>query len=341
MSITPTRYIDLDWEQSFEPLYGSPIIIPNHTLLWRGYDIQYEPISNRFAYFSSKNIATGYARQPNHTLGCFVTTKELKILDICFMKQLLRRIIQTNQTDSDIEDFVSTILSFGICSLGHQIDLLKLRFKDQINKKNKNSIESINEVIKYYDSTKIIEQDGFRIADTNNDAITMAFLQGLFEGHFDGFISPRLHTPFHVEKGGQLSPELIIFNPKQAHLQQLFSKPSPIIIMSFDNLLSTRYNLITINQNIKGKNIYSQFYMSGGHLPIYNDSKHYLDDFETKVNKKNKSSLKKYIHANQAGQKWNRKFIFTDLYAPVPSFTITPFPSSLNQPSIEERMNFV
>lgn len=341
MTTQPTRYIDLDWEQSFEPLYGSPIIIPENTLLWRGYDVKYEPISNRFAYFSSKSIATGYAQKPGHTLGCFVTKKELKLLDICFMKQLLRRIIQTNQTDSDIEDFVSTILSFGICSLGHQIDLLQIRFKDQISKNNKTIIKSINEVIKYYDSTKLIEQDGFRIADTNNDAITMAFLQGLFEGHFDGFISPRLHTPFHIEKDGQLSPEMILFNPKQVHLQQVFTKPSRIINISLDKLISTRYNLITINPNIQGTNIYSQFYMSGGRLPVYNDSKHYLDDFESMFNKNNKSSLKKYTLANQAGQKWNDKFIFTDIYAPVPSVTLTPFPTSLPPRSMEDRMKLL
>lgn len=335
------KYIDLDWEQEFEPLYGSPLRIPENVLLWRGYDTNYEPISERFAYFSSRDIATSYAQKTNHTLGCFVTTKELKLLDICFMKQLLRRIIQTNQTDSDIEDFVSTILSFGICSLGHQIDLLKIRFKDQINKKNKTLINSINEVIKHYDSTKLIEQDGFRIADTTNDAVTMAFLQGLFEGHFDGFISPRLHTPFHIEKKGQLSPEMILFNPNQAQIQQLFKIPSRIIKMPINILVSNRYSLITINTNIHDKNIFSQFYMSGGRLTVYNDSKHYLDDFEAMLNTNHTSSLKKYIRANQAGQKWNHKLIFTDIYAPTPRLEITPFPTSLPQTSIEQRTTYL
>lgn len=67
------------------------------------------------------------------------------------MKQLLRRIIQINDSDPNLNDFISTMISFGLCSLRHQIILLKERYKEHFKKSTQHSKfikECINEVIK-------------------------------------------------------------------------------------------------------------------------------------------------------------------------------------------------
>ncbi len=337
------KYIDLDWETNFEPLYGSPIRIPENVLLWRGYDTQYEPISERFAYFSSKDVATSYAQKPNHTLGCFITTKQLKLLDINFMSDILRRIIQMNDSDPNINDFLSCMISFGLCSLGHQIILLKERYKDTLQKSTKNSQtmkNAINEVINLYQPTRLIEQEGVRIAETSNDGQTMAFLQGLFEGYFDGFISPRLRTPFHIEKEGQLNPEIILFNPKNAQLQKITTFPNRVPKIAIDRFIENSHRLIIIDP--PGKNVFGQFYMNGGrNASIYNSNQHHHDEITAKLNKNHKKSIEEYTRANKAGKHWNTKIRFVNIYTPSPSVPITMVTSNRITIPIDERTTYV
>ena len=324
-----TVYIELDWERQFEPLYGSPIIIPVNTMIWRGYDIRYPSIGERFAYYSGMNTVMEYAKKGNRELGCFVTQRPLKILDIRFMSNILERIIQTNQSDKNINDFASTILSFGLCSLGHQILLLKQRYQETLKKNTDDAKEmkvSISKMIEFYKPGNLIEQKGIRVAETTNDGTTMAFLQELFKGDFDGFISPRLETVFHIEKGGQLNPELILFNPKMSNIIQITRYPSNVILKSISDLLKDKHQIIDIRKIIKGENISMKMYLSGG--KIYN--KHHLDDFEDKLNNKDKNTLRKYNDAIKKGKEWRKNIIIINPDNTTPHVQVSPFPKSLN-----------
>jgi len=322
-------YIELDWEEQFEPLYGSPIIIPVNTMLWRGYDIRYPSIGIRFAYYSGREIVTEYSKKQYRQLGCFVTQKPLKILDIRFMINILERIIQTNRTDKNINDFASTMLSFGLCSLGHQILLLKQRYQDLLKKNTEDAKvmkASISKMIEYYKPGNLIEQKGIRIAETTNDGITMAFIQELFKGEFDGFISPRLETVFHIEKGGQLNPELILFNPKMSNIIQISRYQSKVILRSISELLKDKHQIIDIRKIINGEKISMKMYLSGG--KIYN--KHHLDDFEDKLNNKDKKTLIKYNNAIKRGKEWRKHLIIINPDEVTPQVQVSPFPKSLN-----------
>jgi hypothetical protein len=223
-----TEYIELDWETSWAPLYGKSITIPINTILWRSYDKSFPAIGDRFAYYSSKSIALGYKRNNSRELGKFITNLELKLLDYRFMRILLTRLIHLNPSEKGIQYLASIMFSFGLCSLGHQIELLKMRYKplNKTSENYKNINNSIKEMEKYYKPGKLIEQTGVRIAETTNDIFTMGFLQELFKGVFDGFISPRLYSPFHIEKDGSLmSPEIILFNPIESGIKELSLYP--------------------------------------------------------------------------------------------------------------------
>lgn len=340
-----TYYREIDWEAPFEPLYGSPIIIPENTMLWRGYDTRFNPIPERFQYYSSSSIAYEYAMKEHRELGCFVTTRPIKLIDIRFMMNILDRIIHTNSSDKYLDDFVSSIISFGLCSLGHQITLLKERYKDEIKKQTEASKEikrNIQKVIECYKPLNVIEQKGVRIGETTNDGFTMAFLQELFKGLFDGFVSPRLATPFHNEKDGQLSPEMVIFNPKASNLKQLQYYPSNIITNTFTDFISINHQLINVRKIKKGDEISIKMYMSGnsslrsgGGRRIIN-SKHHLDEYEDKLNTGDRETMRIHTNAIKAGKKWREKIMIIQMRSDSPiklneftSSTLGAFPMEL------------
>jgi len=265
-SLIPIPYYELDWEEQYEPLYGSPIDIPDNVILWRGYDKNYDAISNRFSYYSDKYIAMEYAKLNNRTLGRFVTTRKLRIIDIRFMKNILSIIIQINESYKYINDFSSTIISFGLCSLGHQILLLKDKYKNILANSSHDAItikKGINNMISVYKKDNTIEQAGIRVAETSNDGVTMAFISELFKGIYDGFISPRLKTEFHVEKNESLSPELLLFHPKDSGIMILTETPNPLAILKISELLHNLHQLRIIQMEKDGDPLSIDFYEGG------------------------------------------------------------------------------
>jgi hypothetical protein len=218
------------------------------------------------------------------------------------MKSLLMRIIQTNKNDKFISDFAHTIISFGLCSLGHQILLVKQLFQDLLkqNTAESRSIKlSISKMYSEWKGDALVEQEGIRIAETTNDGRTMAFLQELFRGHFDGFVSPRLVTSFHVEKGGVLNPELILFSMKNSDIVMLPAYPSSIINMGFSNFMENKHELIDIKM-YKGANAISMKSYMGGSRG--------LDAVEDGLNSGDKDIVSQYNKAVKAGKKWRNKF---------------------------------
>jgi hypothetical protein len=307
-------YIELDWEDEYEPLYGSPIIIPSNTLLWRGYNIHYEAISDRYAYYSSSDIAFEYAKQSNRELGGFVTSRPLKLLDIRFMRSILSRMIQTNQEDEYISDFASCIISFGLCSLHHQIQLMKIRYKDVLKKSNEKSEQmkiAIQRMIDINNPRQIIEQEGIRIAETTNDGATMLFLQELFKGWFDGFISPRLKTVFHVEKGGELTPEMILFHPKESGIQPISHVPQHRIERPISSFIKDKHQLIDLRMMKSGTVISTKMFVTGGKRKK-KLGKHPLDEFEDMIHKNDENILRLTKKAQEAGRRWRKQVLIVN-----------------------------
>ena len=229
MDIKP--YIEIDWEADLPPLYGSIIELPANVILWRGYNRAFPVISSRAAYYSSKEVAMGYVSDPQtHELGTFMTTRPLRIMDYQFMKNLLSNLFQTHHEDEYIQDFCSVMLSFGLCSLSHQIRLAKGRFNQSIQDTSSIAYKGLEKMKDSYKYKYLIEQQGIRVAETTNDRRSMIFLKELFDGHVDGYISPRLPTIFHVEKQGTLPPELILFHPKRAGIIQIRNYPNPRVL---------------------------------------------------------------------------------------------------------------
>lgn len=296
---------ELNFDTDFEPFYGGRITIPPDCFFWRGCDTRYPILSERSAYFGSFATANEYAKLKWRKLGAFKTTKPLKVLDIRFMMVILRQVFHelksTTFTQEDTNCILSTTVSFGICSLQHQVKLLKHLYKDKLN-----SVPGIKALESILKSNLMIEQEGVRVADTDIDGYTMTFLKELFANFADGFISPSLQSAFHTEKpSGYMTPELILFNPKHAEIV-LIPHPKTTEYMTIPYLIVREHStLYTIK---KGDEFKSKFYMSGGSLQKKKYKKHPLDKFNEAIEKGDKRTIESYTEATQVGKRWNKSF---------------------------------
>jgi hypothetical protein len=199
--------------------------------------------------------------------------------------------------------------------------------KTSIASKECKEIEkSIRALEEYYKADNIIEQTGVRIAETTNDTYTMGFLQELFKDVFDGFISPRLYSPFHTEKAkSMMSPEIILFNPKASGIIDLSSYPklSNIKVISISDLLKSNHSYIVIDN--KNKNMVLDFCMYGGAL----EDSHYLDKADELLNNKDRELLKEYDNGRKQGMKWNKKIDIRMICTASPCVGVNPFPMEI------------
>ena len=314
-------YYNIDWEKPFYALYGGVITMPAGAVLWRGYDPRYPAVSDRPAYFGSKHDAESYAGQYYAEPSIFTNKRALNLLDIRFMKVLLAQLFEENSshlTDSDRESIAAASISFGICSLQHQIKLLKIRFKGALD----TIAPRIEELEKHIKSDSLYERPGFRIAETVNDAYVMGFLKGLFGGSYDGFISPPLYTPYHYNRAKSvLNSELIIFNPLESGIGVAAEIPyEKLLTMGINGLImsSRKYNYITIDK--RGMQMTHYMHIRGGGSCCKEDYNALYDDGDKEVVRKYKAGLRNGV----AWQK-RRECNVVSINPPVTALPVSPW----------------
>jgi hypothetical protein len=295
---------DIIWDDKFLPLYGSSITIPASTLLWRGFDPAYPSISDRPAYYGHRKYAEGYAKKYGTNASSFITTRKINLLDIRYMKVLLKQLFDYNKiTNNDKEVIMATTISFGLCSLSHQIALFKERYHaiylttDPMFDALKMGIRHVESLLK---PTSVHEQSGIRIAETTNDAFVMGFLKELFFDHYDGFISPDIESPFHIEKKGfTLNAEIIIFNPYYSGIRLLQTIPKTLTPITINGLvLQSGYEYSSIITNEMKTSYYAPM-KGGASSELPNDYNHFIEKGDVHI-------ISLYRKGIAAGKRWNR-----------------------------------
>lgn len=215
-----THYI-LEFDQ-FDPVF-SVINLPADFVMLRGYSTKYSAISERPAYFTSHyDIASGYVHDSSHVIGVFVTTRPLRLYDLRFIYILVREYIK--QRKSNRREVLASIhtltMAYGLCSFQTQMKLIEKRYAT-----NPNLIKDQLQAMQTYldhptGEFNPVEVDGVRIAETSNDAYAVHVLKELFGNTVDGYIVPKLWSPFHIEKtGSKLNAEILLFNPENAGIR--------------------------------------------------------------------------------------------------------------------------
>jgi hypothetical protein len=174
-------------------------------------------LSARPAYFSTKvQVSRGYAKQYGDLgrITSFITSRELRLIDVRYMSVILSRVLRAmpDALPEHVQGFIAGVtMAFGLCSFRHQVDLV-----DRIYGPNNGPIAQLAALrahLKSPDdpSVRWIEQRGVRIAESENDAGVILFLRSMFHG-IDGYIAPRLNSPFHIEVPEQRTPaEIVLF----------------------------------------------------------------------------------------------------------------------------------
>jgi hypothetical protein len=290
---------------NFPPVYGNTITLPYNTLLYRSYDIKYDPVSDYPCYFGSEETASGYLASGNRKLGIFNLSQQITLLDMRYFKVILQSIINSRNKDTkEIFDAIATVtLAYGLCSYEKQIELIKQRYcKDKtIEPALKNMIQLISKV-KNMKGFNPLEPEGVRIGETTNDGIAISFIKDIFKHRVDGIISPKMFSPFHIEKQNYLSAEIVIFDPQKSGLQLLPNKPLTIQKLNIENILPKniyQYQYVDKNKDIVMK---SKIIGGGGIDPEKLDRNYFFDQIQSgnkefiKLYKKATKLSKKFIH---------------------------------------------
>lgn len=289
---------------NFPPVYGNTITLPYNTLLYRSYDIKYDPVSDYPCYFGSEETASGYVASGNRKFGIFNLSQQITLLDMRYFKVILQSIINSrNKNTQDISDAISTVtLAYGLCSYEKQIDLIKQRYcKDKsIEPALKNMIYFLSRV-NNMQGFNPIEPEGVRIGETTNDGIAISFIKNIFKDRVDGIISPKMFSPFHIEKKNYLSAEIIIFDPQKSGLQLLPLDISALNIqkLNIENILPK--NIYQYQYVDKNKDIVMKSKIIGGGIDPEKLDRNYFFD---QIRSGNKEFIKLYKKANKLSKKF-------------------------------------
>jgi hypothetical protein len=249
-------------------------------------------VQNKPMYVGPEYIASSYG-----TVYKLITTQPLKLLDIRKLKNIVRLIITSRKSnDSKILQCIRYLtIAFGLCSYSVQIKLLEEYIKDVKNlvedkEQLASVIDKIN-IMKYTDTRNILnplDPEGVRVAETYIDGHVMILLRDLFDDIYDGFIAPKMFSPFHLSDKSH--EEIVIFNPIKSGIKLLKKKykNSQIEKIHISTLLHKSY-IIKDTNNFFNRKVYI------GGLLKENDRN---DFFLNKTYIKNAEKLSKYFCKN-------------------------------------------
>jgi hypothetical protein len=312
----------VDFKHDFPPVYGEAITIPTDSLFFRGYDTRFPVVSSHPSHFGNYETAREYANQEFKKLGQFVTTKNLKVVDLRYLQVFLRDLFRNRtETNDEILDIIlSCSLAYGLCSFKRQLHLLDIRY----NKRESKAME------KYYNKTldksfvtqpmnfDIIEAQGVRIAETTNDGIVLSFLSKLFQNeNIDGFIAPSFFSPYHIEKYDcKTSPELVIFDPSRSGIIHVDMSNS-VIPLKITDLINRQF----VHKSIAYKT-FMKTIIKGGSSKNTNK----IHDFENFFHSlDDKDLLQKVENAKRAAVLLSKNGIAVCSEKPYPSLLISPW----------------
>jgi hypothetical protein len=231
------------------------------------------------------------------------------------MKAILRELFETNKASSGKKDAIlNTTIAFGLSSLYHQIALMSIRYRGIV-------LPGLEHLKRIYSKDALIEQEGVRVGETNNDGYVMAFLKELFRDVADGFVAPRISTQFHVEKHETINPEVILFNPEKAGIVQLPAVPRTVENVPFVSIVHASCSFVSVD----AEDMKLTFGMAGGGsggpvLPAY-------EQFHESVHLEDETAKAIERRAAKHGKIWRERI--RSFVAPHPTYPVSPWPEHL------------
>jgi hypothetical protein len=139
------------------------------------------------------NIQTNYYnfKQTNSNNKIFKTKKEIQLYDFRYVKKILLDLLAYCKKDTESTTNICKILalSYGICSLERQLELVKDYYSSDCN--------LYKSLLKYYNSSNngnLVQLQGIRIVDEKNDMLNSHLLKYLLRHMVDGTITNKMYS---------------------------------------------------------------------------------------------------------------------------------------------------
>ena len=212
-------FVDFD---DFETVFGV-IQLPAGARFLRGACANGPTIGTWPMYFTHRvGVAQGYADEcgPSGVVLTYEAKRPLRLYDFRYMvavyKDLLGRRTEPI-VGAALKEFKEAChlvaLSYGTCSLYTQTQILRNMYgdtmKDAVVRVMKHCNETMNKDGAHWKD--VVEQPGVRIGESTNDRRSVMIMANIFKGVVDGYICPKMNTPFHST--GYISAECVIFDP--------------------------------------------------------------------------------------------------------------------------------
>jgi hypothetical protein len=178
-------------------------------------------IQDKPIYTGPQNIAKLYGEN----IYKLLTIDSMRLLDIRKITSILSIILNSITPDkiNPIEynemyiDVMRIMIAFGLTIYPHQLQLFESY--NNIMKINPEAEITLNQKINYMKDYKFngvphnpVIPMGVRIGEITTDGYVMSILKELFKDICDGYIAPKLVSPFHP--GDSAHEEIVIFDPK-------------------------------------------------------------------------------------------------------------------------------
>lgn len=173
------------------------------------------PIPKGTILYCSNDTPTIYyfVKQDNIT-KIFKTKKEIWLYDFRYVKKILLDLLTycRKDTEHSISVCKALALSYGICSLERQLELVKEFYTSDSN--------VYKSLLEYYTDTKdtndLVEPQGIRIIQLENDMLTSHLLKYLLRHMVDGTVTNKLYSvtdTTHINNA-----EIMLFNVEKDEL---------------------------------------------------------------------------------------------------------------------------
>lgn len=199
------------------------IFVPKDTVFYRGLPSGADVVIRDVPmYVSSKHVAREY--------GGIVQLKnktDIRLIDVRKLRNLLRLVI-TSQKERNADCMKAIFyltIAFGLSSYKKQVKLMEQyveSVKDLVV--DPKELDIVKRRIGQMKSFPIegsplnpYDPEGVRIAETYIDGMVMLILRKLFKDVYDGFIAPKMFSPFH--EGNATHEEIVIFDPIKSQMK--------------------------------------------------------------------------------------------------------------------------
>ena len=171
------------------------------------------PIPKGTILYYDKPTIYYFVKQDNIT-KIFKTKKEIWLYDFRYVKKILLDLLTycRKDTEHSISVCKAFALSYGICSLERQLELVKEFYPNESN--------LYKSLLEYYTDTKdtndLVEPQGIRIIELENDMLTSNLLKYLLRHMVDGTVTNKLYSvtdTTHIN-----NDEIMLFNVEKDEL---------------------------------------------------------------------------------------------------------------------------